>query len=246
MTPTSPVTYELIDQHRDDEPAARAAPIALVTMDDGKVNVMSMTMLEALGEALDQAESDGAVVLLSGREGVFSAGYDVAMFDGGEGVMLSTVGAGGDLVLRVLSTPQPVVVACTGHAIAQGAFLLLAADARIGARGDFKIGLNEVVIGLTIPWYGIEVARSRLTPSRFNHATTTGALYAPEQALTGGFFDELADPADLSRVAMTEAKRLSLLDLGAHAGTKARTRLPAIDAIRSRHAKEFRRDAASA
>src|SRR5262249_34109203 len=159
------VTYRLTDG------------VATITMDDGKANVMNETMQDALNAALDRAESDQAVVLLAGRPGLFSGGYDMAMFKRSRAEIVRTIRSGGELVRRIASFPRPVVVACTGHAIAQGAFLLLAADARIGAQGAFKFGLNEVAIGLTIPHYGIEIARLKLTAPGFNHACVTGTLY---------------------------------------------------------------------
>jgi len=126
---------------------------------------MSPGMQAALECAFDRAEDEGAVVLLRGRPGMFSGGYDMAMFSRASGdEMLRTIRHGGELVTRLLAFPRPVVVACTGHAVAQGAFLMLAADVRIGARGPFQIGLNEVAIGLPVPWYGIELARMRLSP----------------------------------------------------------------------------------
>ena len=157
--------------------------IAEITMDDGKANVMSLAMIGALADAFRRAEADGAVTVLTGRGSVFSAGYDMALFD--------------RPVEEILAHPFPVIAACNGHAIAQGAFTLLACDVRLGIRGEAKIGLNEVAIGLTIPHYGVELARHRLAPTWFDHATLTGALYEPGRAQVAGFLHELVDPADL-------------------------------------------------
>jgi enoyl-CoA hydratase len=227
MTASSLVTYALGDS------------IATITMDDGKANVMSERMQHALNEALDQAEADGAVVLLTGRSRIFSGGYDMAMFERSRDEIVRTLRAGGGLVERILGFPRPVVAACNGHAVAQGAFLLLAADVRIGAAGAFKIGLNEVVIGLTIPWYGVEIARLRLAAPWFNHATTTGVLYPPDEALVAGFLDRVVDPADVLTVAREEARRLTTIDMNAHAGTKQRVRGHALTTIREGIETEF-------
>jgi enoyl-CoA hydratase len=148
--------------------------IATVTMDDGKVNALSIATLTALHEALDQAERDGAVVLLSGRDGYLSAGFDLKVFAAGGDEVLEMLRLGATLYERMLSHPTPVVLACTGHAVAAGAFLTLAADARIGANGPFQIGMNEVRIGLTMPWFAIELARHRL-----HRPTTTERSSAP-------------------------------------------------------------------
>lgn len=217
----------------------RSAGVATITMDDGKANVMSLEMLTALDQALSEAEGDDAVVVLAGRPGMFSAGYDLKMFERSAEEIVQTLRTGGELVHRLLSFPRPVVVACTGHAIAQGAFVLLAGDVRIGARGGFRVGLNEVAIGLTIPHYGIEAARQRLTPSWFNHACTTGTLYGPPEAAAAGFLDELAEPDAVGERARDEAVRLTSIDGAAHAATKARVRAPALEAIRLGIDEEF-------
>lgn len=216
-----------------------AAQIATLTIDDGKANVMSSRMLAALNDALDRAERDEAVVLLQGREGMFSAGYDMAMFGRGAGEIVSTIKAGGQLVERLLGFPRPVIAACTGHAIAQGAFLLLAADVRIGGSGRYKVGLNEVAIGLTIPHYGVEAARLRMPAPWFNHATTTGALYSPQEAHVAGFLDRVVEPEQLKEAVAAEAERLKTLNPEAHRNTKARVRKDALERIREGIEVEF-------
>jgi len=213
--------------------------VATIAMDDGKANVMSEAMQRELTAALDRAENAGAVVLLTGRDGIFSGGYDRAMFARSRDEIVRTLRTGGGLVERILGFPRPVVVACNGHAVAQGAFLLLAADVRAGAAGDFRIGLNEVAIGLTIPHYGVELARLRLTPPWFNRATVTGALFGPEDACAAGFLDRLASPAELLEVARAEARLLVGIDPTAHAFTKQRVRRHALAAIREGIESEF-------
>ncbi len=224
---SEPVTYALDDG------------IAVITMDDGKANVMSLAMIGALADVFRRAETDGAVTVLTGRSNVFSAGYDMGLFSRTVEEIAATLRAGGELIEQILAHPFPVVAAANGHAIAQGAFTLLACDVRLGVRGDAKIGLNEVAIGLTIPHYGVEVARHQLAPAWFDHATLTGTLYGPERAQTAGFFHDLVDPADLAAAARTEAERLCSLDMEAHAGTLARVRRPVLEAIRARHSQEF-------
>jgi enoyl-CoA hydratase len=228
MTATTPlVTYDLRDG------------VATIAMDDGKANVMSEVMLQALAGALDRAEADAAVVLLTGRPRIFSGGYDTGMFTRSRDEIVRTLRAGGEMVFRLLGFPRPVVIACNGHAIAQGGFTLLGADVRIGADGPFKIGLNEVAIGLTIPYYGVEAARHRLATPWFHHATTTGTLYPPDEALRAGFLDRVVAPDDLLTVARDEALRLTTVDGAAHLGTKQRVRAPALAAVRDGIAREL-------
>lgn len=215
------VSYELSDS------------VATIRMDDGKANVMSEAMLRALSEAFDRAEADGAVVVLTGRGKIFSAGYELTLFQRSAVEVVRTLRQGGELVTRILGFPRPVIAACNGHAIAQGAFTLIAADVRIGVSGDFKLGLNEVAIGLTIPHYGVELARARLTAPGFNHAVTTGTLYGPDEALRAGFLDRIVGPSELMTVAYEQAQALKQVDANAHAGTKLRARKPALDAMRA-------------
>jgi enoyl-CoA hydratase len=210
-----------------------AGGVATITMNDGKANVMSEAMQRELNDALDRAESASAVVLLTGRPGVFSGGYDLAIFGRSQAEVARVIRAGGELAHRLLGFPRPVVALCNGHAVAQGAFLLLAADVRIGTAGAFRIGLNEVAIGLPIPHYGIEIARLRLTAPAFNYATTTGALYSPDEAARAGFLDRVADADAALALAREEAVRLTRIDAVAHAGTKQRVRAHALAAMRA-------------
>ncbi|WP_454199399.1 crotonase/enoyl-CoA hydratase family protein [Nocardia sp. Marseille-Q1738] len=214
--------------------------VATIPLDDGKANVMSENMIRDIAAALDRAEEDRAVVLLTGRPRMFSAGYDLATFSRSMDDVRRTLRAGGNLVHRLLGFPFPVVAACPGHAIAQGAFTLLATDVRFGVAGDFKVGLNEVAIGLTIPHYGVEVARHRLTAPGFDRAANTGILIGPEEAREWGFLDVLvADADELHARATAEAHRLTGIDLGAHVGTKLRVRAQVLAAVRSGIDSEF-------
>ena len=167
----------------------RSGGVSVVTMDDGKVNVFSIPMLSHLHQAFDQAERDETVVLLTGRPGYFSAGFDLKVFDGPADDTLTMLRLGATLAERILSFPAPVAVACSGHAFPAGAFLLMSADTRVGAEGPYKLGLNEVRIGLTLPWFAIVLARHRLTPSHFDHAVVTGTMLDPPQAREAGLLD---------------------------------------------------------
>src|SRR5262245_53944205 len=134
----------------------RADSIATITMDDGKLNVLSDDMFAQLSDALDRAQAERAVVVLAGREGAFSAGFDLRTLAGGGTDAARLVRTGFELAERILSFPTPVVIACTGHALAMGVFLVLSGDYRIGADGPYRIGANEVAIGITIPFFAVE------------------------------------------------------------------------------------------
>jgi enoyl-CoA hydratase len=195
--------------------------VATVVMDDGKVNALSAAMLTELIGRLDQAEKDGAIVVLTGREKTLSAGFDLRCPPEGWPAMLE---CGACAAERMLTYPRPLVVACPGNAIAMGAFLLLSGDRRIGAAGEFKIGLNEVAIGLTVPWFGLALARHRLTPPAFEMCAVTGVLLGPEAARDAGFLDHLAAPESLMDEAYDAARAMAGLNMEAHAATKLRVR----------------------
>ena len=215
--------------------------VSTLTMDDGKVNVFSIPMLRELHERFDQAERDGTVVLLRGRPRYFSAGFDLGVFNSGvqeDALLMLTLGA--TLAERILTFPAPVTVACSGHAFPAGAFLLMAADTRIGADGPFKLGLNEVRIGLTLPWFAIVLARHRLAPSHFDHATVTGSMFDPSGAREAGLLDAVVAPDELDAVALSAAAELAGVDRAAHAATKLRVRQRVLEELRSAIEGELR------
>jgi enoyl-CoA hydratase len=217
--------------------------IARITLDDGKVNAMSSAMLAEIGEALDAAERAGAVVVLSGREGIFSAGFDLPTFQRGRDASLAMVRAGAELVARLLAFPRPVLTVCSGHAYPMGAFLMLAADVRFGAAGPWRIGLNETAIGLTVPRFAVELARHRLTPPGFARVTSA-ALVAPDEALRLGYLDRVLAADELFDAVQEEARRLRALDMPSFAATKARINERALHAVRTALDEEMRAVAA--
>lgn len=204
-------TYELADG------------IATITLDDGKVNALSPGMLGSIGRRLDRAEADEAVVVLTGRERTFSAGFDLRSDD-----WPTMLTAGARTAERMLTFPRPIVVACNGNALAMGAFLLLSADHRVGARGAYKIGLNEVAIGLTLPYFGIALAAHRLTRPAFDRCAVTGAILDPDEACAAGFLDAVVAPEDVPATARAAADRLRGIDMNAHHATKLRIRADAL------------------
>lgn len=205
--------------------------IATIELDDGKVNAFSIPMLKEIHAAFDRAEEDGAVVLITGREGYFSAGFDLEVFSERPEQIVEMLTLGARLCERVLAFPAPVLVACSGHAIAAGSFLPLAADLRIGVEGPFKLGLNEVRIGLTVPLFVIELARQRLTPAHFDRAIVNATMYEPEGAVAAGFLDRVVAAAELRAASLEAAHDLAALNADAHKATKLRARAKAIEAV---------------
>ena len=205
--------------------------IATLRIDDGKRNALSPEVLRAIYRALDRAESDNASVIITGRESVFSAGFDLSVMKRGGLQALRMLGAGYALTARVLSYPHPVIAACNGHALAMGVFLMLSADYVIGSRGDFKIAANEVAIGLKMPRVAAAVLRHRLTPAAFQRAVILSEYFDVESAQSAGFFDEVVDPAELITRAEAHAKSLQALDQRAHTASKRRIRAALIRRI---------------
>ena len=207
--------------------------IATVTLDDGKVNALSPVMLAAVDAALDRAAADGAVVVLTGRPGIFSAGFDLRVLTSGGADALAMIRAGFELAARLLAFPTPVLVACPGHAVAMGVFLLLSGDYRVGAAGPYRITANEVAIGLTMPRAAVEISRQRLAPAAFNRAMALAETFSPEDAVVAGFLDRVVPGDQLAGVARSIAADLAKLDMKAHAATKLRAREGALNAIRA-------------
>ena len=206
--------------------------VATISIDDGKRNALSPTVLRQIYEALDRAESDGATVILTGRESVFSAGFDLKVMKRGGMTALGMLRSGYALTARVLAYPYPVIVACPGHSLAMGVFLMLSADYIIGSRGDFKIAANEVAIGMTMPRVAAAMLRHRLNPADYQRAVTVAHFFDAESALDAGFFDELVEPADLVGRANALAADFKSLDERAHTVSKRRIRGPLIRKIR--------------
>ena len=217
---TSPIHYTLQNN------------IATIRIDDGKRNALSPEVLRELYQALDQAEADRAAIILTGRESVLSAGFDLKVMKRGGTEALNMLRLGYSLPARILRYPHPVIVACNGHVLAMGVFMMLSADYVIGSRGDFKIAANEVAIGMTMPRVAAAMLRHRLEPAAFQRAVTLAQYFDPESALKAGFFDELADPAALMVRAEALVEDATKLDQRAHTESKRRIRKALIRKLR--------------
>jgi len=213
--------------------------ISIITLNDGKANSLSPAMIAAINAALDKAESDACTVVLTGREGKFCAGFDLSVFQQGGDALADMLSGGAKLAQRLMRFPYPVVIASNGHALAMGALLLLAADYRIGAQGAFKVGLNEVAIGMIMPAFGAEIARYALTPQFFKRSLINAEIYNPEKAVSAGFLDETVALENLLTRAEEKAQELAKLNMGAFKGTKLSARKDALDALDNAIKKDF-------
>jgi enoyl-CoA hydratase len=203
---------------------AQDSSVAVIGLDDGKANAITLDVLAGIDGGLAKARENGAsAVLLTGRPGRFSAGFDLSVMTAGEQQMRELVTNGAELLMRIFTYPMPVICACTGHALAMGSLLLLAADVRVGAAGDFKIGLNEVAIGMGLPVFAIELARYRLTSTGFN-AALLGEVFGPDDAARAGYLDRVVPADAVIEEASATAHRLAELRTGAVAHSKQHAR----------------------
>ena len=203
---------------------AFADGVATLTMDDGKANAIGPAMQAALNAALDRAEADQAIVVLTGRAGVFSGGFDLSVFKAGDPqVMFQMLTGGAQLAQRLLSYPHPVVAACSGHAMAMGLFLLQCADVRIGLNAGATLQANEVLIGMTLPYFALEVIRQRVAVPH-QHLVGTASAYMGDAAVRAGLLDEAVAPEALAAAVQAQLDRLKKADPASFTATKQRLR----------------------
>jgi enoyl-CoA hydratase len=229
MTTNSLSTYQLTDG------------VAVITMDDGKVNAMSSALQQSIHASLDQAEADKAVVVLAGRQEIFSAGFDLKTIAAGGDAAVEMLRGGFQLAERLLSFPLPTIAACPGHAIAMGVFILQSVDFRIAVDGNYRLTANEVAIGMTVPYSALEILRLRLTPSAVHRAATLAEAFSPQEGLACGLVDRVVERDALMATAMEVANRFKTLNFGAHAATKRRLRENSLVAFRAGVEREFAR-----
>lgn len=204
--------------------------VAVVTLDDGKMNAVGHDLIDGLGAALDIASSDASAVCIVGNGRALSAGFDLKVMQGGDvDAMVGLVSAGGRLIMRLFAHPQPTVVAVNGHALAAGALLVLACDTRVGTPGAAKIGLNETAIGMALPEFAYELAAARLSKRFLTRAAVQAEIFDPAGAVSAGYLDRLED--DCVAAAFTDAAALAQLPPAAYAGTKASLRQPLVDRV---------------
>ncbi len=216
----------------------RRGPVGVVHLDDGRANALGPPMLAAIEAAFDEIEADpelGAIVVV-GRPSRFSAGFDLNLIRSGDtGAVKAMVRRGGDLVMRCYGPGLPVVAACTGHALAAGALLLLGCDVRVGpdtiGPEAPRIGLNEVAIGLTLPPWALAIAKERLNPLHAQRAVVNGHLADGPAAVAMGYLDLAVPPEEVVERAVYEATVLAALDRAAYAATVTAFRRPVLEAM---------------
>jgi enoyl-CoA hydratase len=196
--------------------------IAHVTITNGKANALGPDVLAGLDAALTRAEEAGeeqvGALLITATPGMFSGGFDLKVMRAGPEAAGRLVTDGGALFSRMFGAPIPIVVACTGHAVAAGALLMMGADYRVGALGSFQIGLIETQLGMVLPRWAVELSRERITPRHFQQATVGARMYEPAVAVEAGFLDDAVDADALAAAALAEAQRWAALPRAAYRG----------------------------
>ena len=186
--------------------------VSIITLDDGKVNVFSPTMIDEVSNLLDKVPTDKGSLLIVGREGIFSAGFDLKVLMSGDAEKaVGMLRSGFEMLSRIFSFPRPVVAACSGHAIALGAFLLCSCDYRVGTKGKFQIGANEVRNNMIVPTPILELAKFKLAKNHKQRALLNGEMYLIEDAVAPGYLDEVVEPDKLIETATIKAKDLATL-----------------------------------
>lgn len=208
--------------------------VSIITLDDGKVNVFSPDMIEQLNIILDKVPEDKGSILIQGKEGMFSAGFDLKVMQGGDTEAMSKMAAGGfKLLARVFSFPRPVVVACSGHAIALGAFLLCCGDYRVGVKGEYIVQANEVRNNMSIPTPILEISKSRISKAHWYRAILNAEAYNIEDSIEAGYLDEVVEATNLLNRAMEVANDLATLDHPHYKMTKELDQKATLDKILS-------------
>jgi len=195
--------------------------ISIITLDDGKANVFSSEMSQQVNDCLDQVETEKGCLIITGKEGMFSAGLDLKTIQSGDmEKILDMSSSAFKLLARIFSFPRPVIAACSGHGIALGTFLICCCDYRIGIKGDFMLGANEMRTNMVIPTPILELIKFRVNNSHKYRAVLGAEMYTLEKAKEAGLMDDVVNPEDLMQAAMEKAKDLATMGHPSYSLTK--------------------------
>ena len=195
--------------------------ISIITLDDGKANVFSAKMSTQVNDCLDEVPTDEGALIISGRQGIFSGGLDLKTIQSGDMELIKDMSEKAFLLLaRLFSFPRPVVAACSGHGIALGTFLLCCCDYRIGIKGEYKIGANEMLTNMVIPTPILELIKFRISQP-YKYRSILGAeMFCMEGAKDAGIIDEVVEEQSLEDASLEKAKYLATMGHPSYSMTK--------------------------
>jgi enoyl-CoA hydratase/carnithine racemase len=209
--------------------------IAVLRMVRGKGNALNEELLTALIAALDRLERSSArAAVITGQGNVFSAGVDLAaVLEDGPAYVRRFLPLLSRVFERFATFPKPLVAAVNGHAIAGGAIIMMACDARLLARGSARIGLTEIQVGVIFPAWALEIARFTVAAQHFPTLVYSGHTYLPDESVARGLVDELVESEKLLDRSCQVASELGAIPTAKFTATKLAVRRPLIDAARS-------------
>jgi enoyl-CoA hydratase/carnithine racemase len=207
------------------------------------VNALTSELMIALREAIQGAERDAVrALILAGSPGRFSAGLDVPLLLGLQPDEIAQLWRELYALLQVIAaSPVPIVAAITGHAPAGGTVLALFCDYRIMAQGDFKLGLNEVAVGIPLPPVILGGLRRLVGARQAERLGVSGALLSPEQALAVGLVDDLAPAEQIAERARNWCMQMLALPHEAMTATRRQARADLVDLFGSGLGSELER-----
>lgn len=207
--------------------------IATITLDDGKANAIDWEWMAAFIALLDQAEAEAKALIITGRSGVFSGGFNLKKLPSASREQLSQLlDDASEMLARIYESKLPIIAACSGHAIAMGSFFLCACDTRIGTKGDYKFGANETLNNMNLPIFAVELPRDRLSPHYMTRSLIQSEIYGVDDAIKAGYLDMAVDAEMLLPTAEKLAAQMAQLPGRAYAANKKFVRTHTIKRIR--------------
>lgn len=195
--------------------------ISIITLDDGKANAFSFEMLTQVNQLLAQVPRDSGTLVITGRDGIFSGGFDLKTLATGDMEKITKmVQLGYKLLLELYSFERPIVAAVSGHAIALGIFITCCADYRIAKNGQYVCQANEVRNHMDIPTQIMEILIARVNKNYFYPAVYHSDAYSMQDSIAVGFIDEVVEEDKFMSRVMDKAEELSSLPHPQYVNTK--------------------------
>ena len=195
--------------------------ISIIKLDDGKANAFSYDMLSQVNDLLKKVPRDSGALVITGREGLFSGGFDLKTLATGDMEKITKmVQLGYRLLLELFSFDRPIVAAVSGHSIALGLFVTCSADYRIAIDGKYVCQANEVRNNMDIPTQIMEIIRARVNKKYFYSAVYHSDAYSVQDSIEVGYIDEVVSEDQFMKRVMEKAKELATLPHPFYANTK--------------------------